>query len=671
MRPPRPRVRSIWATPLLGILGGLGLGLGVSGCAIAPERTESLALGPRGQFTAGSRPEVLLTQEPPTPQALPPAGAITVARASARDLPTWRGDAHFSQSSKQDLATVPATDPTPAPAQHVSVHAPHPQSPPQPRPLAKIAAYKSRPGEDWVEKGWNALEEGRCHESLHPRLALECYRNALFAASTALVSKDLQTATRARVLHDDAVKQVLRISSRLSRRSGRHWTQEVEEAGIGVQGTTAESLPKHLEQLFVAEDCDTQSMNHRYRVGGIGVPVVTLRERNERSRNVQEKLYPRRLYRAATAVAHLEHCETNHPRPVILLHDPTVVSNVSCGGRSWPLAHDLTAPVALTSDAAPSKYLARLGVLRPEKLQDLAGLYMLDPYQPGKIPVVLIHGLNSSSYTWLNIYNDLHADPAIRERYQFWFAYYPTGQHVLFSSKQVREAMRRTRRDLDPMGTDPALNQLVLVGHSMGGLVSRTMIQDSGDRMWNYVFTKPYNQVQMDAESRQLLTNGLFYQPEPYIHRVVFVAAPHRGSKIANQLPGRLASSLIQPLRVQKDERSDIIARNGKDVFQPSFRDRPINSVDNLEWNNPFLQTYVSLPMAPGVPYHSIIARKDPSQPLAQSTDGVVPYASSHMHGAVSEKIIENDDHGCLENPQTSRELRRILVLNLEEAARR
>lgn len=537
--------------------------------------------------------------------------------------------------------------------------------------MAKISAFKSRPGQVWVEKGWDALEEGRCHEALHPRLALECYRNALFAASTALVTTDLQTATRARGLHDEAVKQVLRTTDRVAHRSGRHWTQVIEEAGIGIQGATPDCQPRKLEQLLVAEDCDTRSMNHRYRVGGVGVPVVTLYQRDDPPRTAQDRRYPPKLYRPATAVAHLERAETAHPRPVILLHDPMTVSNVACGERNWPLAHDLTASVALTSDAAPSKTLARLGVLRPEKLEEKSGIYMFDPYQPGKIPVLFIHGLNSTSFTWLNIYNDLHADPVIRERYQFWFAFYPTGEHILFAAKQVRESLRQTRRDLDPMGTDPALNQIVVAGHSMGGLITRTLTQDSGDRMWNYVFTKPFEQVQMSPQARQILSSGLFYQPEPYIQRVVFVAAPHRGSKIANDLPGRLASSLIRPLRIQKDSRPDIIARNGKEVFQPRFRDHPINSVDNLEWNSPFLQTYAQLPMKPGMPYHSIIARKDPGQPLAQSTDGVVPYVSSHLQGAASEKIIEHDDHGCLENPETSRELRRILALSLEEGARR
>ncbi len=108
-----------------------------------------------------------------------------------------------------------------------------------------------------------------------------------------------------------------------------------------------------------------------------------------------------------------------------------------------------------------------------------AGLYMLRPYEPGKIPVMFVHGLVSSPRAWVQTINELQNTPGLASRYQFWMFIYPTGMPIPGSAARLREAIAKARYSLDPGRADPAFGQMVLVGHSMGGLLSKMMAQDS------------------------------------------------------------------------------------------------------------------------------------------------------------------------------------------------
>jgi hypothetical protein len=88
----------------------------------------------------------------------------------------------------------------------------------------------------------------------------------------------------------------------------------------------------------------------------------------------------------------------------------------------------------------------------------------------------------------------------------------------------------------------------------------------------------------------------------------------------------------------------------------------PANSLVFLRANSPLLKSILALPMRPGVPYHSVIGDQGRGD-TPDSSDGVVPYWSSHLTGAASEKIVPSG-HGAHENPQGIAELARILRLH-------
>ena len=253
------------------------------------------------------------------------------------------------------------------------------------------------------------------------------------------------------------------------------------------------------------------------------------------------------------------------------------------------------------------------------------GLSILRPYRRGKIPVVLIHGLWSNPWSWARMIEGLEADASLRARYQFWTFGYSTGDPLPYSAALLRRDLDEVRRKLDPDRADAAFDRMVVVGHSMGGLLAKMMVQESGTRLWRLVSERPVEDLAGDPADRDLFRSALIYKPRPEVRRVVFIATPHRGSRVDRGGLGRLGSRLVRlpdPLRASYDR---LLARNGPDFFTERFRKGLPTSIDELEWQSPILMRLDELGLAPTIKAHSIIAdRRDP--PVAGGSDGLVPY---------------------------------------------
>lgn len=293
-----------------------------------------------------------------------------------------------------------------------------------------------------------------------------------------------------------------------------------------------------------------------------------------------------------------------------------------------------------------------------------AGLALTRPYSRGKIPVILIHGFGSSPKSWTPMIEALEADPTLRERYQFWTFGYATGAPILYSAHLLRRDLRAARDRLDPDRTDSAFDRMILIGHSMGGLLAKLMAQDSRSHLWALRSSHPFEQLVGRPEDRDLLRQVVFFKPQPEIRRLIFIATPHRGSRLDRGLILQVGSRfcrLPDPLRRAHQR---LLASNGAEFFAPALGKRPPTSLDQLAWNHPDLQALVALGIDPEVTYHSIIADlRDP--PLANGTDGIVPYASARLDGASSELLVHGG-HRCQAHPLVIREVRRILAEHLQ-----
>ncbi len=386
---------------------------------------------------------------------------------------------------------------------------------------------------------------------------------------------------------------------------------------------------------------------------GIGASLVAVRTRQ--TPRIRQPFVPPRIYLAATAVAHL-----SGRKYEIEFIDPLSAETATLSGRSLPSGADFTAPLALGLSRERPEKIGVPAMLEPERFASTARLIQVQPYDPQKIPVLFVHGLQSTPVTWVPMLNAIWADPVLRRNFQVWVFSYPSGYPIPYSALLLRRELNALNK------TFPNHRQIVLVGHSMGGILSRLMIIDSsGDKVWRYFFGTLPAQTILSPESKALVREALIFKRRRDVSRVIFISTPHRGSSIARSPIGRMASSMIR--------KSVEFARLGPEILHASVVQedpgvmklkRMPNSIDTLSPNDPFVKIVNELPLAKGVPYHSVIGDRGRGD-TPNSSDGVVPYWSSHLGGAESEKIVPSG-HGADQNPEGIAEVVRILKEHIE-----
>jgi hypothetical protein len=422
--------------------------------------------------------------------------------------------------------------------------------------------------------------------------------------------------------------------------------------------------PGRLDPVVVAGDVRVSGMRHEFRTCGLGVPVIGTRcvDRNHPA-EADEQFFPRRLRVAATVLAApgsgLAAGGYRLSTLTLTFHDPFRVGSFRAGGRALPLAADRTTHLALQASQGRIPAQAIRGVLAGDFGPEVEpGLYMLRPYTSGKIPVLFVHGLASSPVAFLQAINDFQNDPRLSARYQFWMFVYPTGRSIVGSARRLREARGRAEA---AYGTDAAFRRMVVVGHSMGGILAHMVASDSGREVWDGALNVPPELLRASPATRAALDQLLFFHPLPYVQRVVFIATPHRGSRLANGVVGRAFGGRIRSPADQVALLAEIEALNGPGVVRDdNFRGASINAIGNLRVDSPLLLAVSRLPVAPGVPYHTIAFRFAGYAP----NDLVVPLWSARLDGAASEAILPGT-HGSEQGPAALGEVRRILLEHL------
>jgi pimeloyl-ACP methyl ester carboxylesterase len=404
---------------------------------------------------------------------------------------------------------------------------------------------------------------------------------------------------------------------------------------------------------------------NRYHQAGIGAPLAAELTAigDGPEAEAARKRIPPRLKVPVTALLRLpdvfEGLASGQVRGEIEIYASDAAETVEVGGRRVPLELEPTAVLAYHLEGAPiwdTELAGFLSALRPPSPESLL---MMHPYRPGKVPVVLVHGTASSPARWADMINELQNDPNLKDRVDFWLFTYNTSNPILLSASELRASLRRVLGELDPLGRDPALRQLVLIGHSQGGLLARLMATDSGQRFWTAASEVPFEQVKAKPETMELLERTVFFEPLPFVSRVIFICTPHQGSFRSSSLVlGILRRLVTLPAALGSGVR-DLAAQNESLSL---LSDVP-NAVENMRPGQRFVKTLSASPFAPGVSVHSIVAVPDAGPPAGQ-TDGVVAYESAHLVGVGSEKIVRSH-HSAQGNPATILEVRRILYEHL------
>lgn len=399
-------------------------------------------------------------------------------------------------------------------------------------------------------------------------------------------------------------------------------------------------------------------LTRRYVCPGVGVPLVVERSRNPCDSR-EARFFPEKSFWGATALLRFSGEEglAASSGAVLEFHNPHVARTALLEAGSVPLAADLSASLALTLDEAPRTYLA--GFVDPGGPTDLARLSFLEPYQPGKIPVVLIHGLFSDPLSWADLINDLRAQPEFAQRFQIWLFRYPTGQGFLQSAAALRRELRAALEQIDAAQRDPALQRVVLVGHSMGGLVAKLQVTYSGELIWSQVANRPLEEIVTSEAVRGFLAETCYFDPSPNVTRVIFIATPHAGSLPSSAIVGRGASLWVEPAPAQATMHAQLM-RDNPGTFNPLLESRFPTSIDMLTSKSPLLAVMRQMRLRPGLAIHTILGVSHPVS-LAGPSDGIVPVASAEHPGSQSVLAVGAAHAKVHRSLETSVEILKIL----------
>lgn len=348
----------------------------------------------------------------------------------------------------------------------------------------------------------------------------------------------------------------------------------------------------------------------------------------------------------------------------------TSKTSIELNGSTFALNRDDAAAVAAMSSRG--RHVARNGfrnMLRTASMRERSGIFLTEPYNPNKAIVLVVPGLQSTPFAFVDLMKAMRREPEVSAHFQVWTFLYGTGTPVLFNALRLRQELEKTIRELDPHDRDLATRHIVVLGHSMGGLSAHTLVSSSGEKLWNALFAVPPQRLRGDKELIRRFSDGLRFRRNPRVVRVIFAATPHRGSNLAESWIGHIAASLI---RLPKSLQTNIVGvlSANQDAATPAAKafDREMNfsSVHTLSPRDPVLHALVDLPI--DVPFHSIIGQNHGGA-VETSSDGVVPYASSHLDGASSEHVVRSG-HSICENRDAQREVIHILRLELNRERR-
>ena len=549
-----------------------------------------------------------------------------------------------------------------------------PAAAPDATPIERARGYLERSCQIAAQSA-DLEKEGNCR-------AIDGYFSATEAAWNAIwvCPDDPAILREGAAAYADALEGLLRTASEHGRLDGRglrvgpDWGQvcvPIDTRAMPIRSDAVEAIVA----VCPPED---RRVSRRHQRGGFGLPV-SVRVATPRARDGTRILAPPRQSLAATAVLRftmpldenvLESfagpLARDHAPAILDLVDPMEIAAVEIGSARPLLAADLTAPLLDMLEALPRDDFVA-GLLRPYGRTDSRPrLELLEPHRPGRVPVVFIHGLASDEGTWFDLLNELRTRPWFHRRFEPWVFQYPTGASFFESSRQLRRQLAAAVRRFDPEGTDPAMRNLVLVGHSMGGLHAKMQVVESGTAAWDSLAQVPFERIRAPQSMRRLMAATYFFEPAPFVKRVVYIATPHGGSELASLGVGRLTSVAIrQPPQTVAFHRE--VMRLNPGAVRPEYQRSLPTTIDILRPGSSVLEALHGLRPPCWITCHSIMGDAWTS-PVSGPGDKVVPLGSARLPGVASEVVVPATHTKVHHHPITVLEMERILTDHLRES---
>lgn len=581
-----------------------------------------------------------------------------------------------------------------------------------------------------------AYSEAETHVLTRPRLAAEMYIAAAQYAYTYLFSPKFSSAQNqfdqsfraACLIYNGSVESILRLGSDaegVALQPNRVYVLKTESGEFRFRCEQKSGIWNcdSLQKFRFGSNYQVTGLSQEFRQSGLGVPLIAERK-IAATPELGDRYYPPQMTFPVSAFLRFTQ-QNNEMSAVLELHDPLMCDVVEIGTQKVPLETDLTTPQAyyLAKISGYLELVRMAGFFRPDSLASLRlrhvapqlarrsenllalkspptedrkimGLTMLQHYSPEKIPVVFIHGLGSSPLTWIEMAGSLQSEHEIREKYQFWFFFYPTGQPVWVSAALLRRELAELRATLDPEHRAAALDEMILVGHSMGGLIAQMQTVDSGNEIWELVSNRSFDETtaKLSVESRETLREWFFFQANSSVQHVIAIATPFHGSDLSNSFTQWMARRAVQ------------LPHNVQSVIEQAEKECPLTensllhlktSLGSLATKSPILPKIVELserrtqesatqkvaqatymplaPRAPAAEYHTIIGveKMNPFlEKLVPPSDGVVLATSAHFPSATSEIQVTGKHRTLHDEPRSIQEVRRVLKEHLRKTKR-
>jgi pimeloyl-ACP methyl ester carboxylesterase len=424
-------------------------------------------------------------------------------------------------------------------------------------------------------------------------------------------------------------------------------------------------------EFVPADEYAVRGISPRERTHGLGAPLIAIPDTKSFGTN-WPSYYQRAPKVPATAFLRINGsiCDMTNSRlkATLELYSTFNEREIKVGQQTVPLETDLTTMIAYNLQHSV-QWKARLAQFFTGNELIKSGVYLTQPYERGKIPVVFVYGTAGSPSDWAAAINILWADPAISSRYQFWYLVYNTGNPIAYSGWILRSGLDSVVKQLDPAGADPALRKMVVIGHSQGGLVTKLAAVDSGDKIWSLLSDKPIETLGLQPADRELLGNCMIFEHSPYVKRVVLACAPNLGSIMVNNLIEKLAQLFIRMPRQLTQLGTSLATLNLGQSQSAALKEmggKVPTSVANMNPGNPFLLALHDLPLAKGIKGDTIIAVCTPG-PVEDGNDTVVAYKSAYLPGMQSVNVVHCDHGDTTSDPVAIEDIRQILLMHLRE----
>lgn len=429
----------------------------------------------------------------------------------------------------------------------------------------------------------------------------------------------------------------------------------------------------------------------------------------------------------------------------IKLYNPHHTEAIDILGKPYYLAANFSASYGMWLAENNLDNVGYFNLLARQQSLIMPQLFMLEPYDPNKRIIIMLHGLASSPATWISITNDISNDDELRENYQVWQIFYPTNIPILENRYRIQELIETAYKINDPNSEHIASHNSVLIGHSMGAVISRMMVsndnlQDQFDKLAQEEDTRRLSNMLNNEFDQQKVLNRLHLKQLDSVDTAVFISAPFRGTDFADRWFTQLLRRVVQlPIGFVQTVTGNLasLASEGELASNPLGALYFQNGASQLSDKSSFMKLTADLKIADNVTYHSIIANRDSdlynglirlnlttapdtalsSDPApkvlkagvspeivgedstatpdgtqgkaasteanaaekvkdvasdvaqtitAPTSDGIVPYKSSHLEGAASETIIKGG-HSIQDTPEAVLTLRKILHQHLKD----